>query len=26
EKVDTACRKLLANMIVETYTYQLHAQ
>ena len=23
EKVDTACRKLLANMIVETYQYEL---
>lgn len=23
EKVDTACKKLLANAIVETYTFQL---
>ena len=23
EKVDTACKKLLANVIMETYTYEL---
>jgi phosphoribosylformylglycinamidine synthase subunit PurS len=25
EKVETACRKLLANLIVETYTFSLKA-
>ncbi|MBL7826389.1 MAG: phosphoribosylformylglycinamidine synthase subunit PurS [Saprospiraceae bacterium] len=25
EKVDTACRKLLANLIMETYTFTLKA-
>ncbi|RMD73704.1 MAG: phosphoribosylformylglycinamidine synthase subunit PurS [Bacteroidetes bacterium] len=24
QKVETACDKLLANVIMETYTYQLH--
>ncbi|HND87099.1 MAG TPA: phosphoribosylformylglycinamidine synthase subunit PurS [Saprospiraceae bacterium] len=24
QKVDTACQKLLANMIMETYHYELH--
>lgn len=24
EKVDTACKKLLANVIVETYTFELN--
>jgi len=26
EKVDTACKKLLANMIMESYTFQIIAQ
>ncbi len=26
QKVETACQKLLANMIVETYTYQISQQ
>lgn len=26
QKVDTACQKLLANVIMETYTYQLHQE
>jgi phosphoribosylformylglycinamidine synthase len=25
EKVDTACRKLLANLIMETYTYSIQS-
>jgi phosphoribosylformylglycinamidine synthase subunit PurS len=25
-KVDTACQKLLANLIMETYSFSLHAQ
>ena len=24
QKVDTACQKLLANLIMETYKYELH--
>ena len=26
QKVDTACQKLLANVIMETYAYQLHQE
>ena len=26
QKVDTACQKLLANVIMETYHYQLHQE